>query len=153
MRKFLDWLIRHERFLIGITLVLAVALIAQFKFGATNIERDVNLAGTKPPATLENPSNPTTNIAGSWEMSVKKKSGTQTWTLMLKQDGEQLTGVINSEGGDLPVTGTIKGQTINLSAKRLGVTVEFPAILNGEIMTGTMRVLTVNREWTARRAI
>ena len=56
-------------------------------------------------------------------MSVQKRSGTQIWTLKLEQDGERLKGIINSEGGDLPVTGTIKGQTIKLSAKRFGVTV------------------------------
>ena len=66
---------------------------------------------------------------------------------------EQLTGVINSEGGALPVAGTIKGPAIDLSAKRFGVTVEFAAILNGDTMTGTMRVVTVNRQWTAKRRV
>lgn len=85
-------------------------------------------------------------------MSIRKrKGGTQTWTLTLEQNGEMLNGVINSEGGDLPVTGTIKGQTINLSAKRFGVTVEFPATVNGDAMTGTMHALMVKRQWTAKR--
>ncbi len=44
----------------------------------------------------------------------KRKGGSQIWTLSLEQNGESLKGVISSEGGDLNVTGTIKG-TINLS--------------------------------------
>ena len=150
-RKYFDWLIEHEKLLVGVTLVLIVALAAQLKFCKARVEPDVNLARSQPTSQLENPSDSTINVSGIWEMSVQKRSGTQTWTLKLKQDGEQLTGVINSEGGDLPVAGTIKGQAINLSAKRFGVTVEFPAVLNGDTMTGEMRVLTVNRQWTAKR--
>jgi hypothetical protein len=70
---------------------------------------------------------------------------------VLEQNGEQLKSVINSVGGDLPVAVTIKGQKINLSAKRFGVTVEFPAVLQGETMAGEMRVLTVTRQWTSKR--
>ena len=81
----------------------------------------------------------------------KRSGGTQAWTLRLEQDGERLKGVINSEGGDLPVSGTIKGSSINLSAEKFGATVEFPATVNGDSMTGTMSVLTVTRHWTARR--
>lgn len=153
MRKCFDWLIEHEKFLVGITLVLVVALVAQVKFCKARVEPDLNFARSQSSSQLENPSISATSIAGTWEMSVQKRSGTQTWTLKLEQDGEQLTGVINSEGGALPVTGTIKGQAINLSTKRFGVTVEFAAILNGDTMTGTMRVLTVNRQWTAKRRV
>ncbi|MGI9068964.1 MAG: hypothetical protein ACR2HX_21490 [Pyrinomonadaceae bacterium] len=97
-------------------------------------------------------SSSTISIAGRWEMSIqKKRGGTQTWTLTLEQYGETLKGVINSEGGDLPVTGTIKGRSIDLSARRFGVTVEFPAELNGDSMAGTMRTLMVTRQWTAKR--
>jgi hypothetical protein len=151
MRRCFDWLIEHERPLFGVTLVLVVALVAQMKFCNARLEPDANFARSPPSSQLNNPSGSAINVAGTWEMSVQKRSGTLTWTLKLEQHGEQLTGVINSEGGDLPVTGTIKGQAIDLSAKRFGVTVEFPAILDGNTLTGTMRALTVTRQWTAKR--
>lgn len=134
-------------------MVLVVALVAQLKFCNPRVEPDVNFARSQPSNLIENPSNLSTSVAGIWEMSVQKRSGTgtQTWTLKLEQNGEQLTGIIKSEGGDLPVTGTIKGQTINLFAKRFGVTVEFPARLERDTMTGTMRVLTISRQWTSKR--
>lgn len=153
MRRCFDWLIEHEKLLAGVTLVLIIALVAQMKFCNARLEPDVNFARSPPSSQLNNPSSSAINIAGTWEMSVQKRSGTLSWTLKLEQHGEQLTGVINSEGGDLPVTGTIKGQAINLYAKRFGVTVEFPASLNGDTMTGTMRALTVNRQWTAKRRV
>lgn len=153
MRKCFDWLVEHEKFLVGVILILVIALVTQLKFCKTRVEQDVNFVRSQASSQLGNPSSSSTSIAGIWEMSVQKRSGTQTWTLKLEQNGEQLTGVINSEGGDLPVTGTIKGQTINLSARRFGVTVEFPAVLNGDIMTGTMRALTINRQWTAKRRV
>ncbi len=153
MRKCFDWLIAHEKLLVGITLVLVGALVAQVKFCKARVEPDVNFARSQPSIQLENPSSSAISIAGTWEMSVQKRNGTQTWTLKLEQDGERLTGVLNSEGGALPVTGTIKGQVVNLFAKRFGVTVEFLAICNGDTMTGSMRVLTVNRQWTAKRRV
>ena len=85
-------------------------------------------------------------------MSVeKKKGGVQNWILTLSQDGDKLSGVISSEGGDLPVNGMIKGDEVSLSAKKFGVTLEFPARVEGETMTGTMKALMIRRQWTARR--
>jgi hypothetical protein len=59
--------------------------------------------------------------------------------------------VIRSEGGDLPVKGDINGRSIYLAAKRSGVTVEFSATLYDDTMVGTMRAVTVERRWTAKR--
>jgi hypothetical protein len=148
MKRYFDWLIEHEKLVVGVVLILVVALIVQLKF----CEPQVAFGQSQSLSRLENPSGSRINVAGVWEMSVqKKKGGIQTWTLKLRQNGEQLTGVINSEGGDLPVTGTIKGEAIHLSAKRFGVTVEFPAVLSGDAMTGEMRVLTISRQWTSKR--
>lgn len=150
MRKCFDWLIKHEKLLIGVTLVLIVVLVTQIKFCKSRVEPNTESSQTS--SQPENQSGSRADVSGTWEMSVKKRrGGTQTWTLKLEQNGEQLKGVINSEGGDLPVTGTIKGQIINLSGKRFGVTVEFPAVLNGDAMTGEMRVLTITRQWTSKR--
>ena len=165
MREWFQWLVRHEKLLAIITGALLIALIVQMKSYQTRVEPDANLTSqqaqaspTAPPLsqpersrTAPAPSS-TEGISGTWEMSIHKpKGGIQTWTLTLEQSGEILKGVINSEGGDLPVTGTIKGRSISLSAKRFGVTVEFPATLNGDSMTGEMHALTITRQWTAKR--
>lgn len=147
--RYFAWLVRHERLVAAVTVVLIIAFIVQMKVRRDRAKPDISVA-------LVNQSSPTPDrrgdLAGQWEMSVRKKSGgTQTWTLTLEQRGEALTGVINSEGGDLPVSGTVKGQSVNLSARQFGVTVRFPATFDGTMMTGTMRVLAINRQWTAKR--
>src|SRR5215208_2875788 len=144
-----EWLVRHEKLVATVAVLLIIALAVQVKFCKGRIGAE----GAQPLAS-PTPRSPGSKIdvTGRWEMSVEKRSGeTQTWTLTLEQTGEALTGVITSEGGDLPVSGTIQGQAVTLSAKRYGVTVEFPAIVEGDTMTGAMRVLSVNRQWAAKR--
>jgi hypothetical protein len=153
MRHLFDWLIEHEKSLIAMTFVLMVALVVQARFCGSNVGSDVtvsrNQAETTPPVqTSGSPS----GLTGIWEMSVQKKSGgVQNWTLTLTQNGDALSGVITSEGGDLPVNGTIKGDEISLSARRFGTTVDFPATFDGTTMTGTMKALMIRRQWTAKR--
>ena len=153
MRAYFDWLVRHEKLVMGVTLILVIALVVQLKLRSRRVEPGAGLPQKQTPATLfQKPSSSTINVAGDWEMSVLKRSGgRQIWALTLEQNGELLKGIINSEGGDLTVSGTIKGQEIYLSAQRFGLTVEFPATLEGDVMMGTMRALAVTRQWTARR--
>ena len=153
MRESFGWLVRHEKLVVAVTCALVAALVVQMKFCAARVEPGAGRASSQPGAgRIAPPSGSAISIAGRWEMSIqKRKGGAQTWTLTLEQNGEALKGVIHSEGGDLPVTGAINGQSINMSAERFGVTVEFPATLSGDTMTGTMRALTVTRQWTARR--
>jgi hypothetical protein len=153
MRVYFEWLGKHEKLVVAVTLCLVIAFVVQIKFCRVRVEPEANLPQSQPQAsTIAQSSGPTNNIAGVWEMSVQKwKGGTQTWTLTLEQEGAVLKGMINSEGGDLLVTGTIEGQSINLAAKRFGVTVDFPATLEGDRMIGVMRALAVTRQWTAKR--
>jgi hypothetical protein len=149
MGSSLEWLVRHERLVAAATVLLIIALAVQVKFCKGRLAPE----GAEPRASrTPQPPGSRVDVNGRWEMSVRKRSGeTQTWTLTLEQDGEALTGVITSEGGDLPVSGNIRGQAFTLSAKRYGVTVEFPGVVEGDTMTGTMRVLSVSRQWSARR--
>ena len=153
MRAYFDWLVRHERLVACVSLILMIALVVQVKLGNRRVTSDVITPQSRALARpSEMPLDSIVNVAGTWDMRVlKRRGGTQNWTLMLEQNGTRLSGTINSEGGDLPVNGTIEGRNISLSAERFGVTVEFPATFNGDTMTGTMRVLTVNRQWTATR--
>ena len=153
MRRYFDWLVEHEKLLIGVNLLLIVLLGIQLKFCRSRVEPPITQAATGFEKSADStPQVPAGVVAGTWDMNVQKpRGGTQSWTLTLDQHGEDLTGVLNSEGGDLPVTGTIKGQAINLSATRFGMTVEFTATLNGTTMTGQMHALTIQRAWTAKR--
>ncbi len=152
MKKLFAWLVRNEKLVIAFTGILALGLFVQIRFCNRRVDPAVDpVLSKREPFPITTPSKRTSGLTGFWEMTVqKRKGGSQIWTLSLEQNGQSLKGVISSEGGDLNVTGAINGQSIYLSAKRFGVTVEFPATLNGDTMTGTMRALTVTQRWSAK---
>jgi len=155
MRECFEWLVKHERLVVAFNFILVIAFVVQIKYCNQTVETDADLSQSQPPVNqIIQSSASSNNIAGKWEMSVPNRKGeAQIWTLTLEQKDEMLKGVINSEGGDLPLTGTIKGQSIILTATRFGVTVEFSATLDKDIMKGTMRALMVKRQWTAKRCL
>ncbi|MCA1561216.1 MAG: hypothetical protein LC804_13470 [Acidobacteria bacterium] len=49
-----------------------------------------------------------TDVTGTWAFQVVTDAGTRTPTVVLKQDGEKLSGLYKSQLGEAPLTGTIK---------------------------------------------
>lgn len=94
--------------------------------------------GTEPPI----------NVAGKWKMIfLKRRGGASVKTLTLNQKAEELLGTVRDEGGTIPVRGSITGNSIHLSGKHM-VTVEFDATIEKGKMTGTMRVLSLNPDFS-----
>jgi hypothetical protein len=57
-----------------------------------------------------------TDLSGTWNVSVELPNMTATPTLVLKQDGEKLTGdYVSAQYGKFPITGTLKGSDLNFS--------------------------------------
>ena len=54
------------------------------------------------------------NAAGTWDATLTSPQGTFNVQLILKQDGEKLSGVIKGQRGETPVEGTINGKEIKL---------------------------------------
>src|SRR6266702_50506 len=53
------------------------------------------------------------DIGGTWQLTVETSQGTGNPILILKQDGEKLTGTFNSQiFGEAKITGTVKGNAI-----------------------------------------
>lgn len=96
------------------------------------------------------------NIAGTWTVSVDSPQGQMTLDTTFKQDGEKITGEVNSPMGSVDFTGTlvkneiavaytvsIQGQTLDI---RMTGTVE------GDNMAGNLDVGgMMQAPWTARR--
>jgi hypothetical protein len=56
------------------------------------------------------------DLSGTWNVSVELPNMTATPTLVLKQDGEKLTGdYVSTQYGKFPITGTVKGSDVTLS--------------------------------------
>jgi hypothetical protein len=52
------------------------------------------------------------DVSGTWIMAVETGAGSGTPTVLLKQDGEKLTGQYSGQLGEAPVTGTAKGSAV-----------------------------------------
>lgn len=83
-----------------------------------------------------------TNVTGKWVLDVQTDAGTGNPTLLLKQDGEKLTGRYSGQLGDTDLTGTIKGNefTFSFSGDLQGqqFTVTYKGIVEKDTMKGTL---------------
>jgi hypothetical protein len=57
------------------------------------------------------------DVSGTWKVTVESQAGTGNPTVVLKQDGEQLTGTYKGQLGEAPLKGTIKGNDISFGFK------------------------------------
>jgi hypothetical protein len=82
------------------------------------------------------------NVAGTWAVTVDSPNGPLDVTLTLKQDGDKLTGTVNSQMGDAPITGTVKDNdltfTMNMDANGASMVIVYKAKVDGDKMTGSL---------------
>jgi hypothetical protein len=55
------------------------------------------------------------NVAGTWDLAVNGPEGPVNATATLKQDGDKVTGEIESQAGKTTLAGTMKGSTLSMS--------------------------------------
>lgn len=67
-------------------------------------------------AAQEKPAAKPADVAGTWDLSVSSPNGTGSRVLKLQQDGEKLTGEIESSMSGGKVAGTIKENAIAFTA-------------------------------------
>lgn len=68
------------------------------------------------PATAkpETPASSTASLTGNWNLSIELPNMTATPTMVLKQDGEKLTGeYVSQQYGKYAITGTVKGADVS----------------------------------------
>ncbi|MBP9110494.1 MAG: hypothetical protein KBF83_13125, partial [Pyrinomonadaceae bacterium] len=56
-----------------------------------------------------------TSVTGEWDGAFETPGGARPFKLVLKVDGEKLTGTAKRASGDVPITGTVKGGNITFS--------------------------------------
>jgi hypothetical protein len=82
------------------------------------------------------------DVAGTWAVTVDSPNGPLDVTLTLKQDGDKLTGSVNSQMGDAPITGTVKDNdltfTMNMDANGASMVIVYKAKVDGDKMTGSL---------------
>jgi hypothetical protein len=82
------------------------------------------------------------DVAGAWNVTVDTPNGPLDVTVTLKQDGDKLTGMVSSQMGDAPITGTVKDNdltfTMNMDANGANMTIIYKAKVDGDKMTGSL---------------
>ena len=100
---------------------------------------------------------PALDAAGRWDATFYSDGGTTLATMVLKKDGDKLTGTISSNLGEAPIAGTQQGADLSLSiAADLGngpITILLTGKLDGDMMTGVADIGGQSRaDWGAKRA-
>ncbi len=96
-------------------------------------------------------------VDGEWSGMFNTPGGARPFKVVLKADGEKLTGTAKRASGDLPITGTIKGDIVNfsytISYQGNDLTMSFSGNLDGDKMSGTVLFGSTEEGWTAERVI
>lgn len=98
-----------------------------------------------------------TSVAGEWDGSFNTPGGARPFKLVLKVDGEKLSGTVKRTSGDVALTGTIKGDAINFSYTiNYGgndLTLIYSGKVAGDSMSGTVSFGgNAEETWSAKRA-
>src|SRR6478735_7647233 len=96
-------------------------------------------------------------VAGDWDATFNTPGGPQPLKLILKVDGEKLTGTAKRSRGDVALTGTVKGDDITfaytIEYNGNAVTLTFTGKVKGDTMSGTVSFNeSASDEWSAKRA-
>jgi hypothetical protein len=95
------------------------------------------------------------NVAGTWQFSADSPQGTFTATLTIQQDGGTIKGTQESDFGEAPITGTVKGNAIQFSVTVNGpngsFTVDHDGTVTGDTMKGTFKINDNSGSWSATR--
>jgi hypothetical protein len=97
------------------------------------------------------------SVAGEWDAEFNTPGGAQPLKLILKVEGEKLTGTAKRSRGDVPITGTIKGDDISFAYtvdyNGNAMTISFSGKVKGDAMSGTVSFNDqASDNWSAKRA-
>jgi len=96
------------------------------------------------------------DVAGTWDMTVDAPSGSGEAVLVLKQDGQQISGTYRGRMGESSLSGTIRANnirfTVALRFQDMSFTVVYTGSVEADRMKGTVDFGEAGRgTWTARR--
>jgi hypothetical protein len=80
---------------------------------------------------------------GNWKITISTPMGPQEVTASITTQGDTFTGQSHSAMGDQPISGKVAGDSLTWSAditKPMPLTLEFDAKVDGDKMTGTVKL-------------
>ncbi len=100
---------------------------------------------------------PAIDVSGKWDIAMVMRGGATFATIAtLKQTGEQITGSLNGQAGDEPVTGTMVGKALTLHFRAATAQGDAAITMIGELgadgFTGKLTLPGVGEvDWTGKR--
>ena len=91
------------------------------------------------------------NVAGTWKINVSGGAGSAEQTIVLKQDGNKITGTFKGPRQAGPLEGTVEGNNISFHVAT-HVPLDYKGTVDGDTMTGTLSGHGKTGDWTATRA-
>jgi len=96
------------------------------------------------------------NVAGKWQMTSETPRGAQTSTFTFQQDGNALTGSVETQRGTTPInSGSVEGNVVTFKLVRgvgeRSMEVTYTGTLDGDTITGSMTTPVGDREFTMKR--
>jgi hypothetical protein len=80
-------------------------------------------------------------LTGEWSVTYRPPAGEVTFSMFLTQSGTRLTGSMETEGGEFPITGSVDGNKFTLTFTRPSngamVKFTFTGTFSGDTLTGT----------------
>ena len=90
------------------------------------------------------------NVAGTWKIAVAGQSGSAEQTIVLKQDGNKITGTFKGPRQSGTLEGLVDGNKVTFHVNtRVGL--DYKGTVDGDSMKGTMTAKGKSGEWTATR--
>jgi len=95
------------------------------------------------------------SVAGAWDLTIVGPQGPVTATATLKQDGENVTGSIDTPQGVAEMKGTLKGKALNmgftLQTPQGPIEIKVTSEVDGTSMKGTIDFGMGMAEFTAKK--
>ena len=87
------------------------------------------------------------NLTGEWSAVVTAPRGELEYTMYLTHEGPRLTGYFQSQYGEIPLKGSVKGSEVNLSWTMTDGSKEIPVTMTGTVegdaIRGTAKLGTI----------
>ncbi len=133
--------------------LLCVAVVASIAAAcSTTPSQPVRVRPPPPPAAKG------ADVTGTWELNVESPMGSRASDAVFTQTGETLGGKMVSPRGEVPLTGTIKGDAItfgiNVNVQGQNLQIDYTGTVTGDTMSGTVVFGSFgDGKWTGKKNV
>ena len=89
-------------------------------------------------ATMAQAADQAVDISGTWDLAVEVPSGTGNPVLILKQEGNEISGTYAGAFGEAPLKGKIKGEKFEVKFNSGGIDMIYKGKSDGATMKGSV---------------